>query len=86
MTVSVHDNGAIQLRGSCKIEDAETLLQMLLANVNVTVDWRSCDYAHTAVIQVLLALQPTMIGPPASEFLSAYLGEILPGLKVEPGA
>lgn len=85
MTVSVDDNGVIRLQGPCEIEDAETLLQMLSVNANVTVDWRICDHAHTAVIQVLMALQPTLIGPPKNDFLAAFVGDLLPGPKVDTG-
>lgn len=85
MTVSVRDDGTLQLQGSCEIEDAETLLQILSVDAKVTVDWRLCNYAHTAVIQVLMALQPTLIGPPASDFLTAYLGDFLPGPPRDPG-
>ena len=54
MTVVLHDANTIRLIGACPAEDGETLLQQLLANPMAQVDWRGCESAHAAVIQVLL--------------------------------
>ena len=64
MTVSIASDGTIQLEGECPSEDAETLLQHLSAHPGAVVDWRACEAAHTAVIQVLLAARPKLAGPP----------------------
>jgi hypothetical protein len=64
MTVRVSADGAIVLVGSCPSEDAEVLLQELIAAPAAAVDLRRCDFAHTAVIQVLMALKPKVLGPP----------------------
>jgi len=78
MTVSVNESGVIQLSGFCELAEAETLLQMLSAQAApATVDWRMCEDAHTAVIQILLAIRPILIGPPASAFLTAYIAGLL---------
>jgi hypothetical protein len=78
MTVSLTESGVIQLTGFCELAEAETLLQMLSAQAEpVTVDWRMCENAHTAVIQVLLAVRPILIGPPASTFLTTYIAGLL---------
>lgn len=63
MTVRRHDNGMIMLEGDCGAEDAEPLLQMLLADSAGTVDWTRCTHLHTAVVQVILAAAPTFVGP-----------------------
>ena len=55
MTISIKGDGVVALIGSCPVEDAEALLQHLLAAENPQVDWSGCERAHTAVIQVLLA-------------------------------
>ncbi|HWH46707.1 MAG TPA: hypothetical protein VN664_02815 [Burkholderiales bacterium] len=73
MTVRLSADGTIELDGICSIEDAETLQQHLLAAPRAAVDWRSCEQAHTAVIQVLMASRRTLRGPPAGNFLRTHL-------------
>jgi hypothetical protein len=41
------------------------------------IDWRRCNYAHTAVLQVLLAVKPEISGPPCSAFLQDWIHPIL---------
>jgi len=77
LTLEVSADGAIALQGTCSIEDAESLQRLLLAHPGATVDWRACDGAHTAVIQVLLAARPRLVGPPASGFLRAHVEPLL---------
>lgn len=79
MTIRVSANGAIELVGICPSEEAETLLQHLLATPQATVDWRGCESAHTAVIQVLIAAKPQLIGPPAADSLEAWVQPLLTG-------
>ena len=69
MTVRMQQ-GAILLEGHCPSGDAEELLQILLTDPAACVDWRKCESAHTAVIQVLLAAKREMLGPPAGAVLA----------------
>ena len=62
MTVSRRSDGTIVLDGSCPIEDAEPLLELLLATPAAPFDWTQCDYLHTAVLQVILAARPSFSG------------------------
>lgn len=73
MTVHLAAGGTIELQGACPIEDAEKLQQYLIADPGAAVDWRSCASAHTAVLQVLMAAKPALLGPPASGFLQKHL-------------
>ena len=77
MTVRLSPDGTIELDGICTIEDAETLQQHLLAATRATVDWRSCEQAHTAVIQVLMASKTVLRGPPAGDFLRIHLDPLM---------
>ena len=79
MTVELANNGSIRLAGACPPEDAEELLRLLIDRPDRTVDWSACDMAHTAVIQVLLALRPVMVGAPAGNFLRTWIGPLLQG-------
>jgi hypothetical protein len=77
MSVSMGDEGAILLTGVCPIEDAEALLQRLCDDPDATVDWSGCEQAHAAVIQVLMAAKPQLVGSPTDAFLREHLGVLL---------
>ncbi len=73
MSVTKAEDGRILLRGVCPIEEAETLLRYLSEVPGATVDWSACEHAHTAVIQVLLAAQPRIVGRPVDPFLDRHI-------------
>ncbi len=77
MSVRLTDTGLIELSGVCTLEDGEKLQQCLLASPEACVDWRSCTSAHTTVIQILMAAQPVLLGPPQNHFLQNHLGSVL---------
>jgi len=83
MTVRTAAEGVIELVGACPSTDAEPLLQLLLATPEATVDWRECRGAHTAVVQVLMAAQPKLLGPPADTRLKTWVG---PAMRCPEGA
>jgi hypothetical protein len=73
VTVRLKDAATIELAGACPIEDAEPLLQLLLANPQAAVDWRTCDQAHSAVVQILLISKAHLRGPPRGAFLADFI-------------
>ncbi len=77
MTVSVSDQGDIVLSGDCPSDDAGPLLERLLAAPHASVDWRACESAHTAVIQILLASGRSVLGPAKHRFLSQWVEPLL---------
>ena len=77
MTVRLTDRGEILLEDTCPSEDAEILLQKLSADPDAPVDLRACEFAHTAVIQVLMAAMPKVLGPPAGLALRDWVYPIL---------
>ena len=77
MTVRLTTQGEIVLEGTCSSEDAEILLQHIIATPATPVDWRACEFAHTAVIQVLMAASPKLLGPPAGSALKDRVYPIL---------
>jgi hypothetical protein len=79
MTVRAADDGTIVLEGRCPVEDAETLVRLLLLNRSAAVDWRDCDLLHAAVIQILLAARPVMVGPPRGIPVRDWIAPILTG-------
>ena len=64
-------------RTSAPVDDAEPLQQLLLKNPAARVDWRGCEYAHTAIVQLLLVAKPELSGPPGTAFLQDWIGPIL---------
>jgi hypothetical protein len=87
LTVKLSADGTIELEGRCTLEDAEVLQRELLAHAGATVDWRACHAAHTAVVQVLIAARPPIVGPPASDFLRMHVEPLLSASSnVGPGA
>lgn len=81
MTVRIGAGGCIELVGACPSEYAEPLLQLLLADRGATVDWRDCRGAHTAVVQVLMAVRPELLGPPADVRLRDW---VAPAMTCSP--
>jgi len=83
MTVRMEGEATIVLEGQCPIEDAAALIELLcLAHTTdgtVSVDWHECDYAHTAVVQILLATRPPMHGPPRAAVLRKWIEPMLAG-------
>jgi len=74
MTVRLTNEGAIILVGECPVEDAETLLEHLQARRAGPVDWSGCTRLHTAVLQVLMAAKPKLVGECGDEFVRAWAG------------
>jgi hypothetical protein len=55
-------DGTILLEGVCPVEDAESLLQLLQATPGAGLDWTRSNHLHTAVVQVILATRPALVG------------------------
>jgi hypothetical protein len=86
LTIVLHDASTIRLIGTCPADDGEVLLQHLLANPQAEVDWRGCESAHAAVIQVILVSRRSLRGPPAGSFLERLIDPALRrgGCQVPP--
>ncbi|MDB5559426.1 MAG: hypothetical protein JWQ36_2360 [Enterovirga sp.] len=78
MTVRRGEHGAILLEGPCPVEDAETLLSLLIAEPGAIVDWSACTRLHTSVVQVLLAVRPPIRGTCPDPFVGQWLAPQLP--------
>ena len=72
MTVRQIDAFNIVLEGISPVAEAEVLRQLLVSAKTATVDWRACEAAHTAVVQVLLASKVRLRGPPKSLFSESF--------------
>jgi len=81
MTIHISSDGTVELEGVCASEEAEALLRHLLLNPDATVDWRNCETAHSAIIQVLMAARPRLLGPPVGMALKSW---VEPWLVAQP--
>lgn len=79
MTVHVAEDGTIVLAGNCPVEDAEALVRCLLTDPAAELDWCACEWAHTAVVQVLLASHRRTRGQPQTIFLKDWVEPLLAG-------
>lgn len=73
MSVRRDDRGAIILEGECPVEDAEPLLELLQASPAAPLDWTRCTRLHTAVVQVVLAARPNLVGPCGDPWLQQWM-------------
>ena len=81
MTVR-RDGSTIHLEGDCPVEEAEALTALLESPGAWAVELSACRQLHTALVQVLLAYRPSVIGTPADPFLSRL---VMPALvRPEP--
>lgn len=71
------EQGVIRLEGRCRIEEAETLLGLLLEDAARPVDLTACGALHSAVVQILLAAGPVITGRPNDPFLCAHVLPLL---------
>lgn len=62
------------LEGLVTVEEAEALSHWLRAQAKPAVHLGKCEQVHAAVLQVLLALRPKLVAPPADRWLAQALG------------
>lgn len=77
MTV-VLEADMIRLRRDCPVGDAEALVALLQDVPGRVVDLTGAGTLHTAVVQVLLALQPQVLGPAGNPFVDRWIAPLLP--------
>jgi hypothetical protein len=71
------DGNIVRLHGDCPVEDAETVMRLLQSAVDPVVSLAEVRVLHTAVLQVLLALRPKLVGPVRDPFISRWLAPLL---------
>jgi hypothetical protein len=63
----------VHLSGPVRVEDAEPLAALLQADRNRSVDLTQSISLHTAIVQVLLAFEPRLIGSTTDPFVQTWL-------------
>ena len=76
MTVLL-DHRTIRLEGNCHVEDAEPLLNLLQEGMDRAVDVSAVGTIHTAVLQVLMALRPQVVGSNGDAFFESWITPLL---------
>ncbi len=72
--MSAHlDGHVIRLEGQCRVEDAEPLLGWLQADRSRVVDLTDTEHLHTAVLQILMALKPSIHGTAKDPFIRDWI-------------
>lgn len=79
MSVRRLDASCIALEGPCPVDDAEPLLQFLQATPAARCDWAKCGHLHSAVIQVILAARPVLVGPCGDPWVEAWIAKAVAG-------
>ena len=65
------------LREQCSIEEAENLLQWYIEHPKGKVNAKQLTHLHTAVLQVLMAVKPSLSSWPEDDNMKALLTQIL---------
>ncbi len=53
-----------RLEGVCAVEDAESLLEWLHEHPDGKLNFKDCEHLHSAVLQVIMAMQPCVAACP----------------------
>lgn len=61
------------LSGICTVEEAEPLLEWLIAHPRGGVNIKEIEHLHMAVFQALLALRPPIMATPESTFFARHV-------------
>lgn len=72
MTIRLLDDVTIALKGIYATADVECLPRRLLDYQNTTMDWRKCDKARDAIVQLLIMSGAKLTGPPRNIFLTMF--------------
>jgi hypothetical protein len=67
----------IFLEGDCGVDEAEALLQALLEDSGVAVDWSACGWLHTAVLQLILTNNVPVRGPCGNTWLRRWITSMI---------
>jgi hypothetical protein len=74
----------IHLAGVVVVEEAESLAAHLKEHPQSAVNLSACESMHSAVLQVLLALKPQLVGLPSDPWLRSLLQSQFPNGKSAP--
>lgn len=62
-----------RLSGTVGVEEAETLISLLLQHPRMQIDLDGCEHLHCANLQILMAYKPEICSWPKNETLKTWL-------------
>jgi hypothetical protein len=71
------DDDVIRLEGRCHVEDAEPLLLLLQADPGRRLDLSQAESIHSAIVQIMLACSPQLIGDCGDIFVRDWVIPLL---------
>ncbi|WP_426959529.1 hypothetical protein [Muricoccus radiodurans] len=71
------EGSVIRIEGEARVEDAEALVSLLRDGAGRSVDLTAAGPLHAAVVQVLMALRPPLLGPAGDPFTARWLLPLL---------
>ncbi|HEY0328437.1 MAG TPA: hypothetical protein VGC77_04995 [Rhodopseudomonas sp.] len=72
MSVVRNEAGTIVLSGACPVAEAEALLRLLQETPEAPVDWTRSSHLHSAILQLILAMGPELLGPCGDPFVARW--------------
>jgi hypothetical protein len=72
MSVNLEDD-IIRLQGQCGVEEAERFLVLLQETPGRRVNLARADNLHTALVQIIMALRPQLIGECGDVFVREWV-------------
>ena len=67
------DGDIIRLEGTCGVEEAERFLVLLQETPGRRIDLARVDNLHTALVQIIMALNPQLIGECGDVFVREWV-------------
>jgi len=83
--INLVDGKVIVFQGAVSVEEAEELLDLLLKVSDAEIDLSECTHIHSAALQVLMAVNPTIKAWPLKEDLCVWLERALKNMKKGDG-
>ncbi|ABD90128.1 hypothetical protein [Rhodopseudomonas palustris] len=77
MSVVRNAAGTIVLSGACPVDEAEALLRLLQETPQAALDWTQSSHLHSAVLQLILATGPDLVGTCGDPFVARWFHKAL---------
>lgn len=68
-----YTNNIAYLQQTCTVEEAEQLLAWFQSHPKGKINLKACEHLHTAILQVLLAVNPVITAEPQNKQLKTCL-------------
>ncbi len=73
----VFEGPQVRFEDVCTVEDALPFIEHLRTSGAAEIDLADCVYLHTALLQLLLIVRPTILAMPTDPFLARWITPLL---------